>query len=69
MTTKTKRSKALQKVKGDFRLFAKNFIKIVDNNGNQVKFNLNPEQEQFLNEMEKYNIILKGRQESVKYFV
>ncbi|XCQ27117.1 terminase family protein [Bacillus infantis] len=47
---------------GDFRLFAKNFIKIIDNNGDSVPFVLNPEQEQFTNEMTKYNIILKGRQ-------
>lgn len=46
----------------DFRLFSKNFIKIIDNNGESVPFILNPEQEQFINEMEKYNIILKGRQ-------
>ena len=41
----------------DFKLFAKNFIKIVDNNGDTVPFILNPEQEQFINEMGKYNII------------
>lgn len=59
---KTKHSKAIQKVLGDFRLFAKNFIKIIDNNGDSVPFILNAEQEQFTNEMTKYNIILKGRQ-------
>lgn len=57
----TKGNKALQKVVGDFRLFAKNFIKIIDNNGDSVPFILNAEQEQFTNKMEKYNIILKGR--------
>ncbi|WP_368974691.1 hypothetical protein NST61_16970 [Caldifermentibacillus hisashii] len=65
MTTKSKQSKqnkALQKVMNDFRLFAKNFIKIIDNNGNSIPFVLNPEQEDFINNMEKYNIILKGRQ-------
>lgn len=63
MAAKTKsNNKALQKVMGDFRLFAKNFIKIIDNNGDSVPFVLNPEQEQFNKEMEKYNIILKGRQ-------
>lgn len=58
----SKNNKALQKVMKDFRLFAKNFIKIIDNNGDSVPFILNPEQEQFTNEMTKYNIILKGRQ-------
>lgn len=56
------KKRALKKVMSDFRLFAKNFIQIIDNNGNSVRFVLNPEQEQFLNEMDKYNIILKGRQ-------
>ena len=46
----------------DFKLFAKNFIKIVDNFGDTVPFILNPEQEEFIKNMEKYNIILKGRQ-------
>ncbi|MEK4030757.1 hypothetical protein MKZ02_19765 [Pseudobacillus sp. FSL P4-0506] len=63
MTVKKKsNSKALQKVMSDFRLFAKNFIKIIDNNGESVPFILNPEQEQFTKEMTKYNVILKGRQ-------
>jgi Terminase RNaseH-like domain len=61
VAVKTK-SKALQKVMSDFRLFAKNFIKIIDNNGDSIPFVLNPEQEQFINKMVKYNIILKGRQ-------
>lgn len=57
-----KKSSKLDLVMGDFRLFAKNFIKIIDNDGNSVPFVLNPEQEQFTKEMVKYNIILKGRQ-------
>ncbi|KZZ85640.1 terminase large subunit domain-containing protein [Bacillus sp. SJS] len=52
----------LKKVMDSFPLFAKNFIKIIDNNGESVPFILNPEQEQFTKEMTKYNIILKGRQ-------
>ncbi|MGE6259209.1 terminase large subunit domain-containing protein [Heyndrickxia sporothermodurans] len=62
MAVKSKSNKKLDKVMSDFRLFAKNFIKIIDNNGDSVPFILNPEQEQFTNEMTKYNIILKGRQ-------
>ncbi|MCM3719176.1 terminase large subunit domain-containing protein [Fictibacillus phosphorivorans] len=58
MTTNDK----LKLVMSDFKLFAKNFIKIIDNNGDSVPFVLNPEQEQFTQEMTKYNIILKGRQ-------
>lgn len=62
MATKTKYTKKLQKVLDNPRLFFKNFIKIIDNNGESIPFVMNPEQEQFTNEMEKYNIILKGRQ-------
>ncbi|MGE7219638.1 DNA packaging protein [Priestia koreensis] len=57
-----KHSKKIDTIMSDFRLFAKNFIKIIDNNNESVPFVLNSEQEQFLNEMTKYNIILKGRQ-------
>ncbi|WP_241736946.1 terminase large subunit domain-containing protein, partial [Anoxybacillus flavithermus] len=52
----------LKIIMSDFQLFSKNFIKIIDNNGDTVPFVLNFEQEQFMNEMGKYNIILKGRQ-------
>lgn len=62
MAVKTKQNKALEKVMSDFRLFAKNFIKIIDNNGESVPFILNPEQEQFTDEMAKFNVLLKGRQ-------
>ena len=62
MAATKERSKKLDKVMSDFRLFSKNFIKITDNFGQNIPFVLNPEQEQFMNNMEKYNIILKGRQ-------
>ncbi|WP_413381227.1 DNA packaging protein [Alkalihalobacillus sp. 1P02AB] len=52
----------LQLVMNDFELFARNFIKIIDNNKNTVPFILNPEQKEFLENMETYNAILKGRQ-------
>ncbi|PAQ14987.1 DNA packaging protein [Bacillaceae bacterium SAOS 7] len=55
-------TRAIQKVMSDPRLFFKNFIKIIDNNGDSVPFVMNPEQQQFTNTMEKYNVILKGRQ-------
>ncbi|MGM7635490.1 terminase large subunit domain-containing protein [Bacillus sp. Hm123] len=59
---KTIKNKAIAKVMSDFRLFSKNFIKIIDNNGESVPFILNPEQEEFTKTMDKYNVILKGRQ-------
>lgn len=43
-------------------LFAKNFIKIVDKNGNLVPFNFNEVQQDFISNTQKYNIILKSRQ-------
>ncbi|WP_047155165.1 terminase large subunit domain-containing protein [Aneurinibacillus tyrosinisolvens] len=52
----------LNVILSDFKLFALNFIKIIDNNGESVPFTLNQEQEQFINEKIKYNVILKGRQ-------
>ncbi len=51
----------LKVIMASFILFAKNFIKIIDNDGNSVPFILNPEQEEFITSIEKYNIILKGR--------
>ena len=43
-------------------LFAKNFIKIVDKKGNLVDFCFNPVQKNFVENMDRYNIILKSRQ-------
>ncbi|MEB2264157.1 terminase family protein [Priestia megaterium] len=54
--------RGLKKILGDFRLFSKNFIEIIDNENNSIPFILNAEQEQFLNDKQKFNIILKGRQ-------
>ncbi|WP_031408029.1 terminase large subunit domain-containing protein [Geobacillus vulcani] len=62
MTKRLTKEQKLQIIMNDFKLFAKNFIKIVDNNGDTVPFILNAEQSQFIDEMSKYNIILKGRQ-------
>lgn len=43
-------------------LWLKNFVKIVNNDGELVPFEVNKEQEHFINHMDKYNIILKARQ-------
>lgn len=43
-------------------LWLKNFIKITNNNGELVPFKVNAEQEDFIKNMDKYNIILKARQ-------
>ncbi|MBY6273523.1 MAG: DNA packaging protein [Bacillaceae bacterium] len=62
MAKRLTKEEKLKIIMNDFKLFAKNFIKIVDNNGDTVPFVLNAEQEEFIKNMEKYNIILKGRQ-------
>ena len=50
------------KINADFFLWAKNFIKIIDNNGDLVKFVPNEQQIEFFNDMDKFNIIAKSRQ-------
>ncbi|MBA9084595.1 hypothetical protein FHR92_001052 [Fontibacillus solani] len=45
----------------DFVLFCAEFVKIVDNHGELIPFVLNKEQSDFVNTMEKFNIILKSR--------
>ena len=46
----------------DFKLWAKNFVKIVDNNGDEIPFILNEQQDYFYQNMDKFNIISKSRQ-------
>lgn len=59
----TKQEK-LQLIMDDFKLFSKNFIFIVDNNGDKINFLLNPQQQEFNDLLEKnrYLIISKSRQ-------
>jgi len=52
----------LKIIKSDFRLWCKNFVRIIDNNGDEIPFILNEQQEYFYNEMDKFNIISKSRQ-------
>lgn len=62
MSLKAKPKTVFDKVMNDFKLFAKNFIKIVDNHGDTIPFVLNEEQADFIDSMEKFNILLKSRQ-------
>ena len=57
-----KKETKLEKINNDFFLWAKNFIKIIDNNGNLVKFVPNEQQVDFFNNMDKFNIIAKSIQ-------
>ena len=52
----------LAKVLNNPVLWVQNFVKIPDKTGKLVPFKLHDLQFEFLNEMEKYNIILKSRQ-------
>lgn len=56
------RKQKLKMIMNDFRSFCRNFIKIVDNNGELISFKLNEQQEHFVDNMGKYNVILKPRQ-------
>lgn len=58
MTTTQK----LARVNADPNLWLRNFVKIVDNSGNMVPFQLNEQQCHFIEDMTKFNIILKARQ-------
>lgn len=52
----------LKRILNDPLLFIQTFIKIVDKRGNLVKFSPNPQQKILLNEMDKFNVVLKSRQ-------
>ena len=56
------RKQKIEKIMGDFASFCKNFIKIVDNDGELIPFMLNDQQQHFIDNAGKYNIILKPRQ-------
>jgi len=52
----------LEKVQANPALWLKNFVKIVDPEGNTIPFTVNPEQKDFLDNHGRYNCILKSRQ-------
>lgn len=61
-TKKLSTKEKLEIINNDPSLWLKNFIKIVNNDGELVPFEVNKEQEDFIKNMDKYNIILKARQ-------
>lgn len=61
MARMTKEEK-LALINTDPKLWLKNFVKIIDNNGEMIPFYVNEQQEQFIDEMQKFNIISKARQ-------
>lgn len=52
----------LRRILDDPLLFIQTFIKIVDKQGRLVSFVPNPQQKYLLNEMDKFNVVLKSRQ-------
>ena len=58
MTTKEKLTKLLTNP----LLFMQNLMRVVNKDGELVKFKLNPEQKYLLKNLTKYNIVLKSRQ-------
>lgn len=52
----------LEKINNDPKLWIRNFVKIVDNSGELIPFVLNEQQEYFVDNITKFNIISKARQ-------
>ncbi len=52
----------LKKIMESPILWIQSFLTIVDKNGVKVNFKLNPQQKQLINNLDKYNIVLKSRQ-------
>ena len=58
MNTKQK----LKKINANFELWARNFVKIIDNEGKEIPFIFNAQQKDFIKNMDKFNCVLKSRQ-------
>lgn len=56
------KSQKINKIMNTFELFCKNFVKIIDNDGELVPFVLNDQQQYYIDNAGKYNLILKPRQ-------
>lgn len=52
----------LKRVLNEPKLYLENIVKIVDKNGKKVPFKLNPQQNELVEGLDKYNIVLKSRQ-------
>ena len=49
-------------INNDIELWLSNFVKIPSNTGEMIPFKINAEQKDFVENKERYNIILKSRQ-------
>ncbi|MBT2667333.1 terminase family protein [Bacillus sp. ISL-4] len=62
MTKKLTTAQKLEQISRNPVLWLKNFVKITTNTGEYVHFTVNEQQEYFINEMIRFNIISKARQ-------
>ena len=54
--------KDIKRINRNFRLWCETFVKIVDNEGKQVPFKLNKQQQELHKNMGRYSCVLKARQ-------
>lgn len=59
----------LEIINNDPELWLRNFVKITTNTGEVVPFILNEQQRMFVREMERFNIIAKGKADWIFYLV
>jgi hypothetical protein len=58
----TDNEKKLKKILSEPKLFIESFVKIVNKDGKLVPFILNPQQKELLENLSKFNVVLKSRQ-------
>lgn len=54
--------KDIKRINRNFRLWCETFVKIVDNEGNEIPFILNKQQQELYKNMGRYSCVLKARQ-------
>ncbi|PGR77754.1 DNA packaging protein [Bacillus thuringiensis] len=62
MARKPTTAEKLKLINEDPVLWLQNFVKITTNTGDYIKFKVNDQQKQFIEEMERFNVIAKARQ-------
>ncbi|MEK4000891.1 terminase family protein [Bacillus sp. FSL K6-2822] len=62
MSKKLTKEEKLQIINNDPVLWLRNFVKITTNTGDYIPFVVNDQQKQFIEEMERFNVIAKARQ-------
>lgn len=62
MAKKLTTAEKLKLISEDPVLWLENFVNITTNTGDYIKFKVNDQQKQFIEEMERFNVIAKARQ-------